>query len=42
MREAKGKVYDPVIIDAFLSIEEEIRGIAARYQEEDELVLGDS
>lgn len=40
--EARGKVYDPVILDAFLSIEEEIREIAARYQEEDELVLGDS
>lgn len=42
MREAKGKVYDPVILDAFLSIEEAIREIAARYQDEDELVLGDS
>lgn len=41
MREASGKVYDPVIIDAFLSIGEEIRVIAAKYQDEGELVLGD-
>lgn len=41
MREARGKIFDPVILDAFFSIEEKIREIASRYQDEGEQVLGD-
>lgn len=41
MREARGKIFDPVIFDAFISIEVKIRGIAAIYQDENELVMGD-
>ena len=41
MREKRGKIFDPVIFDAFLGMEEKIREIAARFPEEGELVLGD-
>lgn len=41
MREARGKIFDPVILDAFFSIEERIREIATRYYDEGEQVLGD-
>lgn len=41
MREARGKIFDPLILDAFFSIEEKIREIASRFQDEDERVLGD-
>jgi len=41
MREARGKIFDPVVLDAFFSIEEKIREIASRYQDEGEQVLGD-
>lgn len=42
MREARGKIFDPALVDAFLTIEEEIRAIASRHQVEGELLLGDS
>lgn len=41
MREARGKIFDPLILDAFFSIEEKIRAIASRFQDEDERVLGE-
>jgi len=41
MREARGKIFDPLILDAFFSIEEKIREIAKRFQDESEQVLGD-
>ena len=41
MLEARGQAFDPVVLDSFLSIEETIKKIAARYQDEHELILGD-
>jgi len=41
MWEARGKIFDPLILDAFFSIEEEIREIASRFNDESEKVLGD-
>ncbi|MBW8372261.1 MAG: CHASE2 domain-containing protein [Thiobacillus sp.] len=41
MREARGKIFDPVVLDAFFSIEEKIRETASRYRDEGERVLGD-
>jgi len=41
MKKSRGTMFDPAILDAFISIEEEIQEIALRYQDEDELVLGD-
>lgn len=41
MREARGKIFDPEILDAFFSIEENIVKIASKYQDEKEMVLGD-
>ena len=41
MKESRESMFDPVILDAFLSIEEEIQEIALKYQEEKEMVLGD-
>lgn len=41
MRESRGKIFDPVIFDAFISIETKIRAIALKYQDENEMVLGD-
>jgi len=41
MREARGRHFDPVVLDAFFSIEAKIRQIASTYQDVDELVEGD-
>ncbi|MDX8378984.1 MAG: CHASE2 domain-containing protein [Gallionella sp.] len=41
MRESRGKIFDPVILDAFFSIEDEVKRIAVKYQDESEIVLGD-
>lgn len=41
MRDARGKIFDPLILDAFFSIEEKILEIASRYQDENELVTSD-
>ena len=41
MRKSRGTMFDPAVFDAFLSIEPEIRNIAARYRDDDELVMGD-
>ncbi len=41
MRQSRGKIFDPVVIDAFFSIEEKIRAIALQYQDDEEQVLGD-
>ncbi len=41
MREKRGKIFDPAVFDAFLGIEDQIREIAATYQDEGELILGD-
>jgi HD-GYP domain-containing protein (c-di-GMP phosphodiesterase class II) len=39
MQEGRGKTFDPVVLDAFFSIEDEIKAIAARFQDEAERVL---
>ncbi len=36
MRERRGEIFDPVVLDAFFAIEHEIRAIAARYSDEAE------
>lgn len=41
MLACRGKSFDPVVLDAFFNIEEEIKKIAASHQDEQELVLGD-
>lgn len=41
MREENGKIFDPMILDTFFSIEEKIKKIASKYQDENERVLGD-
>jgi adenylate cyclase len=41
MQEASGKIFDPVILQAFFQIEGAIMAIAARYRDDSELVLGD-
>ncbi|HET9113963.1 MAG TPA: CHASE2 domain-containing protein [Burkholderiales bacterium] len=41
MQSYRGKIFDPIIFDAFCSIEEQIIGIAMKYRDENELVLGD-
>ena len=41
MREERGKIFDPEILDAFFSIEDEIKAIASKYQDDNERVLGD-
>jgi adenylate cyclase len=41
MREQRGTGFDPVVFDAFLEIEQTIKDIAERYQEEGEMILGD-
>ncbi|MHB1678081.1 MAG: CHASE2 domain-containing protein [Sulfuriferula sp.] len=41
MQDARGRIFDPVIFDAFCSIEDKILEIASRYRDENELVLGD-
>ena len=41
MRKSRESMFDPVILDAFLSIGEEIQEIALKHQEENEMVLGD-
>jgi HD-GYP domain-containing protein (c-di-GMP phosphodiesterase class II) len=40
MREASGKTFDPVVLDAFFSIEDKIKEIAAKYRDEEEAVVG--
>ena len=39
MREARGKIFDPVVLDAFFSIEEKIQETALRYHDEGERAL---
>jgi adenylate cyclase len=41
MKASRGTIFDPVVFDAFLSIEPAIRRIAATYQDPNEVVLGD-
>ncbi len=41
MQSYRGKIFDPIIFDAFCSIEERIIEIAMKYRDENELVLGD-
>ena len=41
MRASRGTIFDPVVFDAFLSIEPEIQRIAATYQDPNEVVGGD-
>lgn len=41
MQGYRGNIFDPVVFDAFCSIEDEIMEIAARYRNDNELVLGD-
>lgn len=41
MRLGRAKSFDPVVLDAFFSIEEQIKEIAASYRDDQELVLGD-
>jgi HD-GYP domain-containing protein (c-di-GMP phosphodiesterase class II) len=41
MREARGKIFDPVILDAFFSIEAIILEIASSYKDKDEQLLND-
>ncbi len=41
MQGYRGTIFDPLIFDAFCSIEEQIIEIASRYRDENELVLGD-
>jgi adenylate cyclase len=36
MRELRGKTFDPVVLDAFFEIEDEIQHIAACFRDEDE------
>jgi HD-GYP domain-containing protein (c-di-GMP phosphodiesterase class II) len=36
MRELRGTTFDPVVLDAFFEIEDEIRRIAACFRDEDE------
>jgi adenylate cyclase len=36
MRELRGTTFDPVVLDAFLAIEDEIEAIAARFRDENE------
>jgi adenylate cyclase len=37
MRELRGKTFDPVVFDAFIEIEDEIKQIAADFRDEDEM-----
>lgn len=39
MQEARGKIFDPEILDTFFSIEEKIMEIALKYHDEEETVL---
>ncbi len=41
MRKSRGTMFDPAVFDAFVNIEHEIQTIAARYQDDSELVVGD-
>ncbi|MEP6970513.1 MAG: CHASE2 domain-containing protein [Betaproteobacteria bacterium] len=41
MRKSRGTMFDPAVFDAFVSIEPEIQTIAARYRDDNELVVGD-
>lgn len=41
MREKRGVIFDPAVLDAFFRIESTIRHIAATYRDENEMVLGD-
>lgn len=41
MKEARGKIFDPVILDAFFSIETIILGIASSYKDKDEHFLNE-
>ncbi len=41
MKEKNGKIFDPAILSAFLSIDAEIQTTAATYRDDNEQVLGD-
>jgi adenylate cyclase len=41
MRAERGRIFDPVVLDCFFSIEATIRDIASTYRDEHEMVLGD-
>lgn len=41
MQAERGRIFDPAILDVFFSIEDTILGIAARYQDANEVVMGD-
>lgn len=41
LRDGRDKSFDPVVLDAFFAIEEQIKEIAARFVDKNEMVLGD-